>query len=229
MATVDFFTAYNYKWAQAGGNFAWQDDQYQLGWATIGSTPPTVEQFNRVLQISDEKSNWLYGQLLAAATAKGIALSAGDLNSLKNLLDAYTPAATESIAGIMRIATAAEAQSFLSDSIALTPKKLADAFGGSNQSQTSPGYLKLPSGIIIQWSTVLNNVSGFAPWTYPIAFPSEVWTVLSTAGTLSPDVEMTATLVGVPSVVNCTASVFVAGVQSSTPGQVSVRYFAIGR
>jgi hypothetical protein len=165
----------------------------------------------------------MIGQFIADTAAVDVL----DDGNLPGLLAKFVAALKAQMQG--QVATTAQAQAMTDDTVLMTPKKLADAFGGSNQSQTSPGYLKLPSGIIIQWSTVFNNVSGFAPWTYPIAFPSEVWTVLSTAGTISPDVEMTATLVGDPSVVNCTTSVFVAGVQSSIPAQVRVCYLAIGR
>lgn len=89
MATVDFFTGFTYKWAQTGNTFAWDDAQYKLGWATVGDTPPTVEQFNRVHQIADEKSNWLYGQLKTVADAKSVTLSSGALTGLQQVLAAY--------------------------------------------------------------------------------------------------------------------------------------------
>lgn len=128
MASVDFFTGFTYKWAQTGAVFDWQDDQYKLGWATIGSTPPTVEQFNRVLQVSDEKSNWLYGQLKTVADAKSVTLSAGSLTGLQQVLAAYTPDATETIKGIAAIATNAEVNAATNDTKFITPLKLANSF-----------------------------------------------------------------------------------------------------
>lgn len=165
----------------------------------------------------------MIGQFIADTAAVDVL----DDGNLPGLLAKFVAALKAQMQG--QVATTAQAQAMTDDTVLMTPKKLADAFAGTNQSLTSPGYQKLPGGVILQWSTVLNNISGFAPWTYPISFPTEVWGVLSTAGTLSPDVDMSATLVGVPSIVNCTASVFVGGVQSSVAGQVSVRYLAIGR
>lgn len=141
MAAVDFFSAFQYKWAQTGTVFAWDDAQYKLGWATIGSTPPSVEQFNRAQQVLDEKSNWLYGQLHAAATAKGISLSAGDLNSLKTLLDAYTPAASEGFKGIVELATAPETQAGTDNTRAVTPAGLS----ARTATETRTGLMRIPT------------------------------------------------------------------------------------
>lgn len=44
---------------------------------------------------------------------------------------------------------------------------------------SSSGYQKLPSGLIIQWGSVLTNGSGDAQWMYPIAFPSVVYFAVS--------------------------------------------------
>lgn len=91
MANVDFFTAFSYKWAQDGAVDATQDNQYKQGWAYIGAVPPTVEQFNKVGQISDEKSNYLFGQMNSVFGAAGEVPSAGDatslLDSIKTLYD----------------------------------------------------------------------------------------------------------------------------------------------
>lgn len=188
------------RWGQAGGRYPFDADFS----TAVGGYPK--------------------GAVLAAAAGNGSWLNLVDNNTTNPDAGGANWAALG--AGI---ASTPQAQAMTDDTVLMTPKKLADAFAGTNQSLTSPGYQKLPGGVILQWSTVLNNISGFAPWTYPISFPTEVWGVLSTAGTLSPDVDMSATLVGVPSIVNCTASVFVGGVQSSVAGQVSVRYLAIGR
>ena len=96
MAAVDFFSAFQYKWAQTGTVFAWDDAQYKLGWATIGSTPPSVEQFNRAQQVLDEKSNWLYGQLATVAAARGVTLTGASLTGLQQVLAAYGQATTTS-------------------------------------------------------------------------------------------------------------------------------------
>jgi hypothetical protein len=83
-------------------------------------------------------------------------------------------AATESSAGLIEIATAAEAQALASAVVALTPARLADAFKGANQQLSANGYQKLPGGLIIQWGEVevYSNGSngGTVSVTFPIAF-----------------------------------------------------------
>ncbi|TFL14230.1 hypothetical protein CSC67_08745 [Pusillimonas caeni] len=173
MAAVDFFTGFSYKWAQDGSVYNWDDTQYKQGWATIGSVPPSVEQFNRVHQVVDEKANWLFAQIQAAATEKGVTLSAADMEGLKKILDGYTPNATESVRGIIELATMSEAQGLTDDERALTPKKLADAFKGSNQLDNFNGYQKFPGGMILQLGSAAigPSVSGRLTTTLPISFP----------------------------------------------------------
>lgn len=152
MASATFFEAFQYEWAQTGNTFDWQDDQYKLGWATIGPTPPSVEQFNRVHQIADEKANWLYAQLETAATAKGITLSAGDLGSLEDLLTAYVPVqATETVAGIAEVATQAEVLAGTDDARFVTPLKLFENSKATRGQQvfSTPGVATFnrPAGV----------------------------------------------------------------------------------
>lgn len=89
MATAEFFPAFEYEWAQNGLTDDWTDSQYKLGWATVGANPPTVEQFNRTHQIADEKANWLYRQLKAAADAGNVTLSSGSNAGLTGILGDY--------------------------------------------------------------------------------------------------------------------------------------------
>lgn len=82
MAAVDFFSSFGYKWGQDGSVYNWDDAQYKQGWATIGSVPPSVEQFNRVHQVADEKANWLYQQIKAVTDNASLALSAAASDTL---------------------------------------------------------------------------------------------------------------------------------------------------
>jgi len=52
-----------------------------------------------------------------------------------------------------------------------TMAAIIQAFTGGS-SVTSPGYQKLPSGLIIQWGSVGTPASGHVTVTFPIAFPS---------------------------------------------------------
>lgn len=82
MATVNILPAFTYKWAQDATVEAIDDAQYKAGWAFIGATPPSVEQFNKVHQVADEKANYLYAQMAAIFTAAGQTPSAGDTGTL---------------------------------------------------------------------------------------------------------------------------------------------------
>lgn len=70
------------------------------------------------------------------------------------------------------IATTAQAQALTDDLALLTPKKLADAFKGANQSLAANGYQKLPSGLILQWGTSASVSGSASTFIFPIAFPN---------------------------------------------------------
>lgn len=91
MADVSFFPSFTYKWAQTGQLVPMDDTQYKLGWAYIGTTHPSVEQFNKVFQIADEKSNFLYRQIKNAVESKGLSMSANNDLSLRDALNAMMP------------------------------------------------------------------------------------------------------------------------------------------
>lgn len=79
--------------------------------------------------------------------------------------------ASETVKGVMEIATAAEAQAFTANK-AIDGAKLAAAFQGANQSLASSGYQKLPGGVIMQWGTMPATASGgTASISFPLAFP----------------------------------------------------------
>lgn len=90
------------------------------------------------------------------------------------------------------------------------------------------GWQKLPSGLIIQWAQVLSNSGGFAPWTYPIAFPSACLQVYATPFVGASAQDFSLTMIGNPGKTAATTACYVSGVQSSTTGQIGVRYLAIG-
>lgn len=77
------------------------------------------------------------------------------------------------------IASTVQAQALTDDSLALTPKKLADAFKGGNQSLSANGFQKYPGGLIEQWCTVSGALGGTAVVTFPIAFPNAVLHAMS--------------------------------------------------
>lgn len=114
------------------------------------------------------------------AVANALPLSGGTLSGPLS----GPASASESLAGLIKLATTAQAQALVDDETALTPKKLADAFEGSNQLLSSNGYQKLPGGLIIQWLTTgVSSSSGAANFTFPIAFPNTAYQLSITPGT----------------------------------------------
>lgn len=80
MADPTFFELFKATWAQNGLTESITDLQYKTGWAYIGSVPPSVEQFNKVQQTTDERLAWLYQQLegLAAVTGRPLVATSTD-------------------------------------------------------------------------------------------------------------------------------------------------------
>ena len=75
-----------------------------------------------------------------------------------------TPSASETVQGIVELATAAETLTGSSTSLALTP----GGFAG-NKSLSSNGYYKLPGGLVIQWGTVVATASTYTNVTLPVS------------------------------------------------------------
>jgi len=69
MADPTFFDLFETPWAEAGTVDVMTLPQYRTGWAFIGSLPPTVEQFNKVQQLTDEKLGWLFKQISTVANS----------------------------------------------------------------------------------------------------------------------------------------------------------------
>lgn len=74
------------------------------------------------------------------------------------------PSASETVAGLVELATAAETLTGSSTTLALTPGGLA----GNKSFGLAAGYYKLPGGFIIQWGTGSVSGSGTAYITLPV-------------------------------------------------------------
>nr|DAO43668.1 MAG TPA: tail collar fiber protein [Caudoviricetes sp.] len=68
---ISTLNSFNMAWGENGGRVDWQPAQYRQGWATIGDVPPSVEQFNALHYLQDEKANFLYRQLADVVAAAG--------------------------------------------------------------------------------------------------------------------------------------------------------------
>ncbi|OZI36406.1 hypothetical protein CEG14_15520 [Bordetella genomosp. 1] len=84
--------------------------------------------------------------------------------------------ADEDHLGIVRLATGVLAQALNDDRTALTPRKLADAFGGPNLGEAAQGYLRLPNGLVLQWGTSLESHPAISSTTvtFPRAYASSL-------------------------------------------------------
>ncbi|MGS1006282.1 hypothetical protein [Achromobacter anxifer] len=86
MADPTFFDLFETPWAETGTVDILTLPQYRAGWAFIGSLPPTVEQFNKLQQLNDQKLAWLFHQVKAVAVAAGKEIGPGTLDILIHAL-----------------------------------------------------------------------------------------------------------------------------------------------
>ncbi|OZI36407.1 hypothetical protein CEG14_15525 [Bordetella genomosp. 1] len=85
--------------------------------------------------------------------------------------------ATETRAGIVRLASSELAQGLNDDETVLTPKKLADAFSGTNLMEAVPGYLTLPNGLTLVWGAA-QEVQAINPVVFSKAYRSSLLVLL---------------------------------------------------
>lgn len=172
-----------------------------------GGIPPAGADFNGILNLLSAANRWAQagggytysstfstaiggypkGAVLLNASMTGFWLNGVDNNTSNpdaggaNWTAVLTNVASTTAAGIIAIATTAQAQALSNDAAALTPKKLDDAFKGSNQSQSATsGYQKLPGGYILVYGGYQFSGGTTATATFPITYPNQcigVWPV----------------------------------------------------
>ena len=105
-----------------------------------------------------------------------------------------TQLATETVAGIVKIATTSEVAAGVEDTKVVTSKKLKGLFADTNVNFGVNGYQKLPSGIILQWGwtaipPIQNGVGSYVQQSvfFPIVFPNECRVVVLTGTADSGD------------------------------------------
>lgn len=160
---------------------------------------------------------------------QAVGTSTKDVMSQKAVTDALInkvdkgAAATESVLGLVQLATTAEAQALTNDTDALTPAKLAGAFGGANQGLTANGYQKLPGGLIIQWGISASISSGsLQTITLPITFNNGILCLYTTLFGGIPNNSYTSAVSAI------SASQFSIGNHSSTGLAGNYNWLAIG-
>ena len=132
---ISTLNSFNMAWGENGGRFDWQPAQYRQGWATIGDVPPSVEQFNALHYLQDEKANFLYHQLADVVAAAGnqyteTAAASLLLDSIQKII--RDSAASDKQAGVMKVLNVLNSMDTLSALSAAQGKALNDAIAALN-------------------------------------------------------------------------------------------------
>nr|WP_314486761.1 phage tail protein [uncultured Kingella sp.] len=132
---ITTLNSFNMAWGENGGRVDWQPAQYRQGWATIGDVPPSVEQFNALHYLQDEKANFLYRQLADVVAAAGEQYKETEVaslltDSIRKIIRATS--ATEKAAGTLKVLNVLSSTDTLSALSAAQGKALNDAITAIN-------------------------------------------------------------------------------------------------
>lgn len=137
---------------------------------------PALAGLSGSIALIDEQGAALSGNAIIAN--KYYTITTATVSTVKKaILRAAITSATETVAGIARIATQSETNSLINDTTTITPKKLGNGF---SLSATTNGYIKLPSwlgGFTIQWGSATTGTT--------VTFPAEFTTLFAVNITLS--------------------------------------------
>lgn len=210
-----------------------QKDKFGAG--KNGFTRGNPQTGTPATDLDDDYFDMLQEELAGVVEATGVVLDKSKHNQLLNALKSLLLSRAHPFADIKADGSAAVAEAL--SNLGLGTAATKNVGTGSNQlpdmssfaaSLSVSGWQKLPGGLIIQWGQVLSNSGGFAPWTYPIAFSTACFHVYATPFVGASANNFTLTEIGNPGLTAVTTACYVNGVQSSTAGQVGVRYLAIG-
>jgi hypothetical protein len=189
MANVDIVQAFDYRWAQNTAIQPMDDAQWKAGWAHIGSTPPSVEQFDKQANVFDAKTNYLYAQILELCVSAGITPVSANAEALKLAIAALTVAkAGDTMTGALNLPAGGTVTApALDDSSGRMISSSWARAGLVNTNLPTSGYIKLPTfmaGLVLQWGSFTmpasgTNVTG-SNVTFPIAFSAIASTVIVT-------------------------------------------------
>lgn len=210
-----------------------QKDKFGAG--KNGFTRGNPQTGTPATDLDDDYFDMLQEELAGVVEATGVVLDKSKHNQLLTALKSLLLSRAHPFADIKADGPAAVAEAL--SNLGLGTAATKNVGTGSNQlpdmtsfaaSLSGSGWQKLPGGLIIQWGQVLSNSGGFAPWTYPIAFSTACFHVYATPFVGASANNFTLTEIGNPGLTAVTTACYVNGVQSSTAGQVGVRYLAIG-
>ena len=137
----------------------------------LGATKVSLSDLSAATSLSDAD---------LALVRQGLNDKSFAMSVLADYVNGKFPSASETVKGIVELATETEAQSFSSALLAITPSTLNQALKGANQSLAGNGYQRLPGGLIIQWGTfgaTVSTVISVQTVTLPMAFPNAIYHV----------------------------------------------------
>ncbi|MCX2960281.1 tail fiber protein [Rodentibacter caecimuris] len=82
---IDLFESI--RWAKNGDLTDFSQTNYEAGWAYLGDDTPTVQDFNYVQAMNDQKDQWLFAQINEVLKAQGIEATEEDLPALKRAIE----------------------------------------------------------------------------------------------------------------------------------------------
>ena len=191
------------------------DTYWEIAFANAGDFFTQTESDARYAQLSNNGSDFVAGTFRT------------NLN-LYSKTETYTQA---EVNARTTVASAAQAQAWTSNTVLLTPQRLADAFKGANQSLTENGFQKLPGGWVIQCGVTTVNVSGTGGSTVvtlPTTFPTACTFVGGNFLSATQIVDNFAVNVSVVSTSQVRISLDSAGVTTPPQGAAQVYWQAMG-
>jgi hypothetical protein len=225
MADPTFFDLFKSTWAQNGLTEGITDLQYKTGWSFIGSVPPSVEQFNKVQQTTDERLTWLYKQLdsLAAVTGRPLAATGSDALSYaqQNLNAGNLKAGTVPVARLSGTASSLTAGAATKLATARTIAATGDATGAGSfdgSANVSLGLTLSPSGV-----TAGSYGSANAVPTFTVDAKGR----LSSAGSVAVGNAATATKLATTRLFSVTGGATAGGVSFDGSGNVALNVTAL--
>ena len=162
---ITTLNSFNMAWGENGGRFDWQPAQYRQGWATIGDVPPSVEQFNALHYLQDEKANFLYRQLADVVAAAGnqyteTAAASLLLDSIQKII--RDSAASDKQAGVVKLVNTLNSTATDAALSAAQGKALNDSKLGNSGSQTINGTLTVQAANAQYAGIHINNTDAGA-------------------------------------------------------------------